>query len=70
MIKLIPNVQLVPVTSEIAEESAKYRHSLGIPTIDSMILTTFILQGCKESVATDKHFEKAAEQNSIKVKLI
>ena len=70
LIKLIPNVELIPVTSEIAEESAKYRHSLGIPTVDSMILTTFILQGCKESVATDEHFKKAEEQNLIKVKLI
>ena len=61
LIKLIPNVELIPVTSEIAEESAKYRHSLGIPTVDSMILTTFILQGCKESVATDEHFKKAEE---------
>lgn len=70
MIKLIPNVELVPITSKIAEESAKYRHSLGIPTVDSMILTTFILEGCKESVATDKHFKKAEEQNLIKIKLI
>ena len=70
LIKLIPNIELVPVTSEIAEESAKYRHSLGIPTVDSMILTTFILQYCKIIVATDKHFEKAKEQNLINVKLI
>ena len=70
LIKLIPNVELMPVTSKIAEESAKHRHSLGIPTVDSMILTTFILQGCKESVATDRHFKKAEEQNLIKVGLI
>ena len=70
LIKSIPNIELVPVTAKIAEESAKYRHSLGIPTVDSLILTTFILQGCKEIVATDRHFEKADEQNLIKVKII
>ena len=70
LIKSIPNIELVPVTAKIAEESAKYRHSLGIPTADSLILTTFILQSCKEIVATDRHFEKADEQNLIKVKII
>lgn len=70
LMKLMPSIDLIPVSAKIAEESAKYRHSLGIPTVDSLILTTFILQGCKEAVATDGHFEKADEQNLIKVKLI
>ena len=70
LIKSIPNIDLVPVTSKIAEESAKYRHSLGIPTIDSLILATFILNDCKEVYSTDKHFKKAEEQNLIKVRLI
>ena len=70
LIKSIPNVELVPVTAKISEESAKYRHSLGIPTVDSLILTTFILQGCKEIIATDPHFKKAEEQKLVKVKLL
>ena len=70
LIKLMPNIDLVPVSAKISEESAKHRHSLGIPTVDSLILTTFILQGCKEIIATDRHFEKADEQKLIKVRLI
>lgn len=70
LIKLMPNVELIPVSVRISEESAKYKHSLGIPTIDSLILTTFMLYGCKEVISTDKHFKKAEEQKLIKVKLI
>ena len=70
LMKLMPNVELVPVSIKIAEESAKYRHSLGIPTIDSLILTTLILHGCKEIISTDPHFKKAEEQKLVKVKLI
>jgi len=70
LLKSMPNIELVPVSAKIAEESAKYKRSLGIPTTDSLILTTFILQGCKEIISTDKHFKKAEEQNLIKVKLL
>jgi len=70
LVKLMPNVELVPVTAKIAEESAKYKHSLGIPTVDCLILTTFILKGCKEIITTDSQLKKAEEQNLIKVKLI
>jgi len=70
LMKLMPNIELVPVSIKIAEESAKYRHSLGIPTIDSLILTTLILHGCKEIISTDPHFKKAEEQKLIKIKLI
>ena len=68
--KLMPNVELVPVSVKIAEESAKYRHSLGIPTIDSLILTTLMIHGCKEIISTDPHFKKAEEQKLVKVKLL
>ena len=70
LLKSIPNVELVPVTVKIAEESAKYRHSLGIPTVDSLILATLILHGSKEIISTDPHFKKADEQKLVKVKLI
>ena len=70
LMKLMPNVELVPVSVKIAEESAKYRHSLGIPTIDSLILTTLMLHGCKEIISTDPHFKKAEEQKLVKVKLL
>ena len=70
LMKLMPNIELVPVSIKIAEESAKYRHSLGIPTIDSLILTTLILHGCKEIISTDPHFKKAEEQKLVKIKLI
>src|SRR3989344_382249 len=70
LMKLMPNIELVPVSIKIAEESAKYRHSLGIPTVDSLILTTLILHDCEEIISTDPHFKKAEEQKLAKVKLI
>ncbi len=41
-LRSLDNVQILTVTEEIAQRSAGYRHGLGIPTVDSLIIT----QGC------------------------
>ena len=70
LLKLFPNINLIPVSERIAELSAGYRYSLGIPTIDSLILTTFIYEHCDKVISTDKHFLKANEQNIIEVEFL
>lgn len=65
--KRLENVHLIPVTVEIAEASAGYRHGLGMPTIDSLILATFVLKGCTQVYTTDSHFDAAKKQKVIEV---
>ncbi len=67
LLKLMPTITLVSVSARIAELSAKYKYSLGIPTTDSIILTTFILEKVDEIITTDAHFDKAEEQHLAKV---
>jgi len=69
-LKLFPNISLVPVSESIAEKSAGYRYGLGIPTVDSLILTTFVIEQCDKVISTDSHFLKAKEQNIIEVEYL
>jgi len=74
--KLIEEIQLlgsaifVPVDIEIAERSAGYRYGLGIPTVDSIVLATFVQHLCDVILTTDSHFEGVAKQDIIKVNMI
>jgi predicted nucleic acid-binding protein len=63
-------VRLVAVSAEIARRSAGYRHGLGLPTLDSMILATVVLEGCDELLTTDSHFLIAMTQGIIAVTII
>jgi len=63
-------IEVVPVSVEIAVRSAGYQHGLGIPMVDSIILTTFLGAGCELALGTDEHFERAAEQKLIKVEML
>ncbi|MFH1563940.1 MAG: type II toxin-antitoxin system VapC family toxin [Nitrospirota bacterium] len=68
--KQIKNIYFVPVTVEIAELSAGYRHGLGIPTVDSLLLATFIINKCKKIYTTDSHFKIVQEQKIIEIAML
>ncbi len=68
--KQIENIHFVPVTVEIAEVSAGYRHGLGIPTVDSLLLATFIINKCKKIYTTDSHFKIVREQKIIEIVML
>lgn len=49
--------KVLPVDREIVEKAAALKASRGIPYIDSLILATFLISGCKEIHTSDKkHF--------------
>lgn len=48
---------VVDVTKEIAKRAANIAHGAGIPAIDSLILSTFLIAGCARIFTTDAHFE-------------
>ena len=66
----VSNVVIIPVSLALARRSARYRIGLNIPTVDSLILTTFLEAGCDLVLTTDLHLEKAGQQNLIDVELL
>lgn len=50
-------IDWVPVTEEEAEEGARISHGVGIPLVDSVILASFLKEGCGIIYTTDSHLE-------------
>jgi len=65
--RALKNIDIVPVSLKIAELSAGYRYGLGIPTIDSIVLATFIDKKCVKLYTTDSHFQIVKKQRIIEV---
>lgn len=55
-------IAIVPVSVRIAARSAQYRHGIGLPTVDSVILSTFLERGCEKMLSTDNDFRIVDEQ--------
>jgi len=64
--KDLKHISIVPVSLSIAELSAGYRHGLGLPTIDSIILATFVNRKCKSMYTGDSHFQIVKEKKLLK----
>jgi PIN domain nuclease of toxin-antitoxin system len=64
------SIRLIPVTYEIAAESARYRLGLHLPTVDAIILTTFLNHACDLMITTDSHFQIVSQQNLIPVEFL
>ena len=63
-------VDLVPVSVEIAQLSARYRHGIGLPTVDSLILATCLDRKCDKLLSTDSDFRIVHEQGVIPVEFL
>jgi predicted nucleic acid-binding protein len=68
--KELKHIAIAPVTLSIAELSAGYRHGLGLPTIDSIILATFMKKKCKRIYTNDSHFKIVKERKLVEVVFI
>jgi len=64
------NIEVVPVSVEIAIRSARYRHGMGLPTVDSVILATFLERGCEKMLSTDNDFRIVDEQKVLPVEFL
>lgn len=64
------NIEVVPVSVEIAIRSARYRHGMGLPTVDSVILATFLERGCEKMLSTDNDFRIVDEQRVLPVEFL
>jgi predicted nucleic acid-binding protein len=64
------SIEVVPVSVEIAASSARYRHGMGLPTVDSVILATFLNRQCEKLLSTDDDFRIVDEQKVLPVELL
>ena len=64
------SIEVVPVTLEIAARSARHRHGMGLPTVDSIILATFLEWGCDRMLSTDDDFRIVDEQSVLPVEFL
>ena len=69
-LRLLGNAEFGQVDDRIAERAAGYRHGLGIPTVDAVILSTFVERKCALVVSADRHFEIAADRGVADVELL
>jgi predicted nucleic acid-binding protein len=53
-IRSIPNLDIVPVTTEIAVDAAVYRGRLGVPLLDALQLATARVAGASVFVTNDR----------------
>lgn len=65
-----PDIRLVDLSSEIAAQAARYRLGLQLPTVDAILLTTFLLYRCDSIITTDSHFQVVQQQNLIPVEFL
>lgn len=64
------SIEVIPVSVRIAASSARYRHGMGLPTVDSVILATFLDRQCEKMLSTDDHFRVVDEQKVLSVEFL
>lgn len=64
------SIEVVPASVEIATSSARYRHGMGLPTVDSIILPTFLRCQCEQMISTDQDFRIVDEQQVLPVEFL
>ena len=64
------SIEVIPVSIEIAASSARYRHGMGLPTVDSVILATLLTCQCDKVLSTDDDFRVVDEQKVLPVELL
>ena len=69
-LRTTPNVEFIPVSYELASRSARYRMSLNLATVDSIILTTFLEAHCDLVLTSDSDLAQPQVKNLIAVELL
>ncbi len=65
-----PFARLVSVSPQIATTSARYRAGLGLVTVDSIILATFLESGCELAPTTGSDFIIVNDRNILAVEIL
>ncbi len=70
LLQRLDNVSIEPVTLEVAERAARYRHGLGLSTADAMILATAVLAQADALLTRDSDFRVVADQQVMAVQFL
>lgn len=65
-----PAVEVISVTADIAQRAAGYRHGMGLPSMDSLILATFVESNCDLMLTADHDFEVVGRSRIINVEFL
>lgn len=66
----LTNVNIIPVSIEIATDSARYRTGMQLSTVDSIILTNALLSHCNLLITSDEDLNLPSIKNLIPVELL
>lgn len=69
-LEALPNVEIAPVLLETATYSARLRTGMAVPTVDSIILATFLKTPCDLVVTTDPHLTQTSVKSLVNVELL
>jgi len=58
------------VSEAVADRAAGYRHGLGLPTVDSLILASFVEENCELVLSVDGYFRMAGERGVAQVSML
>lgn len=64
---ILPNVHIISYDLDIAKETAKRKHSLGLSLADAGILTTALTKNCEVFIAEDSDYESAKRTGVIRI---
>lgn len=70
LMQTMPQIELIPVSVEIAILSARYRLGMQLATVDSIILATFLVRGCEKMISSDRDFAIVAQQKVLPVEIL
>lgn len=65
-----PSVEIHSVDPQVAQRAAGLRHGIGLHSLDALILSTFIENGCDLMWTRDHHFEKVQQSNLIRIEFL
>lgn len=63
-------IELIPVSEAVAAQAARYRHGLGLSTVDSVILASFLMYECDKMLTTDADFQVVEDQQLLSVEIL
>jgi len=70
LLQATEEIELVPVSAAVAAQSARYRHGLGLSTVDSVILASFLMYQCDKMLTTDDDFQVVEHQQLLNVEIL
>ena len=63
-----PTIRLLDLTMEAINEALKLKNTYNTPTLDALIVGTYLANRCKKVLSQDAHFRELRDRNVISLK--